>query len=165
MKKIGSCLVVFFLFVLVAGAQAFAHHEGQFLEHVANQFSASEPSAKNFSVSVTRDGRTTPRPGPVFTQGYEEEGTHLPHLFSTPKPITYPRWAMRQGWQGTLILAVEILENGTVGRWQVTRSTGYRLLDKAAVKAVREWRFEPAKKEGKPFVACIQIPVHFTLEE
>lgn len=123
------------------------------------------PPPGHFEITITRDGQTVPQPGPVFTGGTEPKGMSLPYLLSNPRPIPYPRWAVRQGWRGTFILAVEILPTGAVGRWKVMQSTGYRLLDEVATKAVREWRFHPATEEGKPVVSCIQIPVHFKLQD
>ena len=103
-------------------------------------------------------------PGKVFTTGSQEADFELPFLKKSPEPIRYPRWALKQGWQGELVAAVEILPDGAVGRWQVMRSTGHRSLDDAAVKAMRSWRFEPARFHGKPVVSCIQIPVRFKVD-
>ena len=86
-----------------------------------------------------------------------------PFLVSTPKPISYPQWALRQGWEGRLSIAVEVLKDGHVGRMQVMQSTGYRLLDEAATKAVRTWKFHPAMKNGQAIVECVQIPVTFKI--
>lgn len=103
-------------------------------------------------------------PGKVFTTGSQGADFELPFFKKSPKPIRYPRWALKQGWQGKLVVAVEILPDGAVGRWQVMRSTGHRSLDEAAVEAMRSWRFEPAKFRGKPVVSCIQIPVRFRVD-
>jgi protein TonB len=161
MKKFffASCALGLFLFSFVLFGWA---RDGALVEW--SSFTEGKSAPTHFGVTVTSDGKVKPEPGPVFTEGKEAEGTVLPYLRSNPKPIAYPRWAIRQGWEGTLVIAVEILEDGRVGRWQVMESTGYAILDKAAVKAIREWQFEPARKEGRPLVACIQIPVHFRLE-
>lgn len=103
------------------------------------------------------------QPGRIFTTGESAE-FELPFLKQAPQPIRYPRWALKQGWQGELVVAVEILENGSVGRWQIMQATGHRSLDEAAVKAVRTWRFEPGKLRGKPIVSCIQIPIRFRVD-
>ncbi len=118
----------------------------------------------HFEVTITADGKTLPKPGPVFTED-AEEGMALPYLLSAPRPISYPRWAVRQGWEGTFVIAIEVLPTGAVGRWKVMESTGHSLLDEAAIKAVREWRFHPATEQGKAVVSCIQIPVRFKLQD
>lgn len=127
----------------------------------------SEAQASNpFSMTVTGSGRMIPKAGPVSTGGaHYGEGVQLPYLISTPKPIQYPRWAMRQGWQGRFSLAIEILTDGSVGRTKVMQSTGHRLLDRVAASAVRNWKFHPAMKNGQPVVTCIQIPIVFQLEK
>ncbi|MFA7255865.1 MAG: energy transducer TonB [Candidatus Omnitrophota bacterium] len=92
-------------------------------------------------------------------------GEALPTLISMSKPILYPGWARRKGSEGLLIVALEILENGSVGRWQIIRSTGEESLDKAAVKAFLTWKFQPAIKNGRPVKTCIQLPINFELME
>lgn len=91
------------------------------------------------------------------------KGTVLPYLISVPKPIRYPRWARRQGVEGVLVLSLEVLENGGVGRWWIIKSTGNDLLDKNAVEAVRTWKFHPLLQNGQPVKTYIQIPINFEL--
>lgn len=104
-------------------------------------------------------------PGQIFTTGTHPADFVLPSLKEDPVPIRYPRWAVQEGWEGSFVIAVEILPTGEVGRWNITQSTGYPLLDQAATEAVRKWRFHAALEQGKPVVSCIQIPIHFELEE
>ena len=127
---------------------------------------ASEQASNPFSMTVTGSGKMIPKPGPVSTGGaHYAEDVQLPYLISAPKPIQYPRWAMRQGWQGRLEIALEILADGSVGRFSVMKSTGYRLLDEAATEAVRTWRFAPATQDGRFVLTCIEIPVSFQIED
>jgi protein TonB len=71
---------------------------------------------------------------------------------------------MEQGWEGEFVIAVEILENGSVGRTYVMKSTGHKKLDEAATEAVTSWKFHPATRNAKPVVECVQIPVTFQLK-
>lgn len=87
-----------------------------------------------------------------------------PFLREASGPIPYPQWALERNWQGELIVAVEIRRDGTVGRWKIMRSSGYELLDRAAIRAIQKWRFEPARQKSKPVASCIQIPVHFRID-
>ena len=48
---------------------------------------------------------------------------------------------------------------------QAPQSSGYDMLDQAAMKAVRNWRFTPAKRGGEARTAWVDIPVMFTLNE
>ena len=127
----------------------------------------SETQASNpLSLTVTGSGKMIPTAGPVSV-GIAQYGedVQLPYLISAPKPIQYPRWAIRQGWEGRLEIALEILADGSVGRTRVMKSTGRRLLDETAAEAVKTWRFAPAQKDGQFFLTCIEIPVSFRLEE
>lgn len=133
----------------------------------------TEQNSSSFPISATimEDGKliaTAGLPagqaGPVFTEGGDYSGMTLPYLISYSKLVRYPRWAIKQGWQGRFVIAIEVLLNGTVGRYKVMESTGHRLLDRAATEAVRTWKFKPAMKDGKPVVTCIEIPVIFQLE-
>ena len=103
--------------------------------------------------------------GKIFTSGTHAPDFTLPSLKEEPAPIRYPRWAVREGWQGRFVIAVEILTSGEVGRWKVVESTGYPLLDRAATQAIRRWRFHPGMEKGRSLVSCIQIPILFQLEE
>ncbi len=153
----------FILFSLISFSQAQAQ-ENIALEPMQAAVSAAAKDAGSGFI-VTGSDKLIAQPGAVFTRGGNYEGIDLPYLNSTPKPITYPRWAIRQGWEGRITIAVEVLKDGTVGRTQVMQSTGHLILDEAAVKAVKTWRFQPAMKNGQPIVECSQIPVTFKLSD
>lgn len=76
----------------------------------------------------------------------------------------YPAAAREQGWQGTALLKVLVLKNGTVGSLEIKRSSGYSILDRSALKAVKDWKFVPAQKDGQPIEMGVEIPVTFRLE-
>ncbi len=77
----------------------------------------------------------------------------------------YPRLARRRGWQGTVLLAVEVKADGTVGAVSVRTSSTYALLDEAALEAVGQWRFTPGTKDGLPVAMEVLVPVHFVLKQ
>ncbi len=79
-----------------------------------------------------------------------------------PKP-EYPALAQRRGWQGIVLLAVSVLENGKADHVRLYESCGYPLLDKAASKAVRKWLFLPGTKDGIPVKMEVLVPVKFLL--
>lgn len=87
-----------------------------------------------------------------------------PGILSRREPA-YPEQARRAGIEGTVVLRIEILENGRAGEVSVSRSSGSELLDDAAVTAVRRWRFVPAKVRGTgQSIACqTTMPVVFRL--
>jgi protein TonB len=77
----------------------------------------------------------------------------------------YPTIARRRGYEGRVIIQVTVLPNGGVGRATVKRGSGYRVLDKAALKAVQRWRFQPAERNGRPTRATLDVPIVFQLEQ
>lgn len=94
----------------------------------------------------------------------EETVDREPAYSYNPKPA-YPRSARRRGQEGTVLLRVEVLANGRVGEVVVDTSSGYESLDEAAVKAVRKWRFTPARR-GSARVNCwVRVPVEFDLRD
>jgi len=79
------------------------------------------------------------------------------------KPI-YPQEARRKGYEGEVILRVEVLPNGWVGQIEVKRSSRYELLDRSALTAVKRWKFVPAKKGEETIPLWVNIPIKFQLQ-
>lgn len=157
-------LLVFLFQSVLSSPSALAEEKTPSQGVTLDAFPGETRGSLPFEVSLG-DGRwVASRPGKLFTSE-EAPDFVLPMLKEKPTPIRYPRWAVREGWKGTLIVAVEIFITGDVGRWKVMQSTGYPLLDGAATQAVRGWHFHPATKQGKRVVSCIQIPIDFVLEE
>lgn len=70
-----------------------------------------------------------------------------PKILSRVYPV-YPQSAQEAGITGNVILKVQILENGRAGDISVKQSSGNRLFDEAAITAVYQWRFTPAKERN-----------------
>ena len=83
--------------------------------------------------------------------------------YKNRNPPTYPIQAIRQGQQGEVILNITINAAGEVVDVQVEKSSGYRVLDRAAEDAARHWRFNPGVKNGKPIGGVVRVPVNFSL--
>lgn len=81
----------------------------------------------------------------------------------TPKP-DYPERARREGWEGTVLLAVLVDRRGGSKTVEVSRSSGFQLLDRAAVEAVKLWRFHPAHAGETKIASWVKIPVVFRLD-
>lgn len=78
-------------------------------------------------------------------------------------PPRYPVVARQLGWEGTVILRVEVLDSGRAGHIQLAHSSGYDSLDQAAVNAVRQWRFVPARVGGQAVNEWVEVPVAYRL--
>ncbi len=74
---------------------------------------------------------------------------------------TYPEAARQARVSGTVILEVTVDEKGNVTGVRVLR--GNQLLDKAAVDAVRQWKYSPTVLNGEavPVIATVTVNFHF----
>jgi protein TonB len=79
-----------------------------------------------------------------------------------PEP-RYPEVARRRGWQGQVLLRVEVRADGRVGEVIVSKSSGHGILDQAAAGAVQRWRFRPASRGGAAEDSWVELPVKFEL--
>ena len=80
-------------------------------------------------------------------------------------PPSYPASARKAGAQGTTQITATITTSGRVSSPRVTTSSGNRSLDSAALRAVKKWRFAPAKNGlGQPISYQFTIPVSFRLQ-
>ena len=78
---------------------------------------------------------------------------------------TYPKQSRDLGEQGRVILRVFVTPDGAASRVTVKHTSGFGHLDKAALKAVRKWKFVPASNQGKPIGEWCEVPILFRLNE
>lgn len=83
---------------------------------------------------------------------------------NNPRP-SYPMAARRMGWEGRVVLNVEVLAEGSCGDVSVFQSSGHEVLDNAALRTVKGWRFVPASRAGRPITQWFKVPVNFSLKE
>lgn len=84
-------------------------------------------------------------------------------LYHLNPPPAYPAMARRRNYQGIVLLDVLVNRQGRVDKAEIAQSSGYRVLDRSAVKSVRQWRFEPARRFGRPIEMWVQVPIKFEL--
>ena len=94
---------------------------------------------------------------PVNFVAYDD----APVVIGTIAP-EYPEFARRAKQQGTVVLEVEVLRDGSVRNITVKRSIPGGL-DEAAIAAVRKVRFQPGRSSGQPVDCLVIIPVEFKL--
>jgi protein TonB len=81
-----------------------------------------------------------------------------------PRPPVYPRRARELEQQGTVVLHIRLDGQGSIVDVQVQTSSGFALLDEAALAAARNWRFQPPTRDGLPIDGgIVAVPVPFTL--
>ena len=111
-------------------------------------------------------------PGPPMPDGAldgtsTEPGGELPVVQKLKvvdvRPPDYPPRCRRLGIEGTVRIRALVGEDGRVVQALVARTSGDESLDEAAVEAVNEWRFEPARRDGVPVRAWASVPIEFKL--
>jgi TonB family protein len=70
--------------------------------------------------------------------------------------------ARKAKYQGTVLLTIEVGEDGQPHKLQVLRGLGLGL-DEKAIEAVSRWKFRPALRNGRPVRAAATIAVNFRL--
>ena len=93
------------------------------------------------------------------------QGNRTRVRYLEPARPAYPRHAREMGWEGTVLLRMEIRADGTVARLNIQRSSGHRLLDQSAVAAAQAWRFVPETDGGFTMPAIVDVPVRFDLAD
>lgn len=109
------------------------------------------------------DGRGEPLPEKSRVRPWKDEGA-VPRYGDNARPV-YPPLARLRGYQGVVILYVEVLADGRVGQAEIKRSAGHDILDRAALEAVRSWKFEPGRRAGRAVTMSVEVPVRFVLNE
>lgn len=77
----------------------------------------------------------------------------------------YPRRAWELGQEGTVVLRVRVGSGGFAQRVKVHRSSNFKLLDQAALKAVKEWKFKTKQQNVKRQPLWVKVPIRFLLED
>jgi protein TonB len=135
----------------------------------AAPMTASTPRTKPTTVRAERARRTDGR----GAAGNAEGGAAPSAIVTGPRhdaaylnnpPPQYPAAARRQNMQGKVLIYAVISPAGTCARAEVRVTSGHPLLDEAALRAVRSWRFVPASRDGQPVAAGVEIPIVFRLE-
>jgi periplasmic protein TonB len=89
----------------------------------------------------------------------------LPEVVKRVSP-KYPKAARKHGDQGTVYVRALVKKDGTTVQVMVPSGRGVTPeLDKAAVEAVSQWTFVPARSKGEPVAVWVVIPVKFRLQD
>jgi protein TonB len=122
----------------------------------------------------------TPEPTPIATPAPTPKPTPKPEprvqkprpaaAINVPKPVviqntppSYPEIARRNGWEGRVLVRVEVSADGRPLSTSIAKSSGYGVLDQSALRAVKSWRFQPRTVAGIPTAGSVEVPVNFAL--
>lgn len=113
-----------------------------------------------------------PTPAPVEVKSEREANLGAPVVpprvdasrRHNPAPA-YPSVSRRRGEAGTVTLELLVLTDGRVTNVKVKESSGYPLLDRAALNAVKRWRYTPAKRGNQAIEFLYLQPITFELQQ
>ncbi len=77
----------------------------------------------------------------------------------------YPRRAREKGWEGVVLLHLNIDKQGNVVEAAVKESSGHAMLDSQALQTIQHWKFQPAKNGNFPVSAVVNLPIKFDLRQ
>jgi protein TonB len=130
-----------------------------------------EPAAAPSFDAAVEPPETPYDPPPAATEEIPEAGAQkspavqvsVPRYDLNPPPH-YPPVARRRNYHGTVMLDVRVTADGRVAQVRIARSSGYAILDKSAVRSVKEWLFTPARKGGRTVAMWVQVPIRYKLQ-
>jgi protein TonB len=102
---------------------------------------------------------TPPRPD---SQEIVQPSSDADYLHN-PKP-PYPPMSKRLREQGTVIVRALIGDDGVALQAEISQSSGFDRLDRAALATALRWRYVPGKRAGVPTSMWFNLPFTFVLE-
>lgn len=88
---------------------------------------------------------------------------HAKPSLKEPIVVEYPELANKRKKQGVIMLKLGINARGLVENIEILSSTGFKLLDEAAIKAVKAAKFIPAQIDGEAVFSTSEIKFEFKL--
>lgn len=104
-----------------------------------------------------------PSPAPVKDKPLYIAPSFGADYLHNPAP-QYPNMARRKGEQGRVLLKVLVTLNGDAGNVSLVKSSGSTYLDEAAINAVKNWKFIPARSNNEAVSGYVTVPISFSLE-
>ena len=111
------------------------------------------PAPKPVVIPPPQPKPTTEEYVPVTQPTFAQQATHF-----------YPPEAARRHQQGTVVLMLYVNGSGTLDKIEIVKSSGFPLLDAAAIKEMKQSRFEPAMDGAIPIRSRAQASVTYRLE-
>jgi TonB family protein len=109
------------------------------------------------AIAFAQDQHVDPAPPHIYHLG---EGVSMPKATFSPDP-EYTKEAAKKKIEGTVLLSLIVLPDGTSRNVTVTKGLGYGL-DEQAAKAVSTWRFQPGVRRSDGEAVPISITAEVT---
>lgn len=127
-----------------------------------------KPEKKVSSASAVKgDGSSPDQPGESETTFFSRASAEIAGKAGKYQnlPPQYPYQAQQRGWEGVVVLKALIKAEGRPDRVLIAKTSGHRVLDRAALKAVEKWKFVPGRVGNITVSSWIKIPIRFELQE
>ena len=113
---------------------------------------------------ATPTPKPTPKPEPRAAKPKPAAAVNIPKpVVIQNTPPSYPDLARRNAWEGRVLVRVEVSTEGRPISTTIAQSSGFGVLDQAALRAVKSWRFQPRTIAGIPSAGSVEVPVNFSL--
>jgi protein TonB len=120
----------------------------------------AEPQPAPVPPAVVKSIAVAPRP----TAPPSVMASDLGATMISARPPVYPMESRRKHEQGTVVLMLMLDTEGRVADIRVERSSGHDRLDRAALSAVRQWRWSPTVRDGVPVAVRGLVEIPFVLK-
>lgn len=91
------------------------------------------------------------------------QGVVSPRVVKSVPPAYTPE-AMRARIEGQVVMSAVVKDDGTVDEIKIVKSLDSMYgLDEEAVKALKQWKFEPGTLKGKPVAVRVRVEMDFNL--
>lgn len=120
------------------------------------------PAAPVEPVKVAETPKAPPVVEKIAEQKIEPPRFGVSYL-NNPAP-DYPPTSRRLGEEGRVLIKVLVSADGAAENVQIEKTSGSERLDNAAINAVKQWRFIPAKRNNEALSAYVIVPVKFSLD-
>lgn len=131
--------------------------------------SSQAPSAYQAQPAASKAAPPKPAPArPPAAAPATSTSTELPSADAAGlhnKAPVYPLLSRKRKEQGTVWLLILVSKDGVVTELKLKKSSGFPRLDEAAERAVRHWKFRPARRQGEPIDYWYELPVKFSLHQ
>src|SRR5262245_628792 len=124
---------------------------------------AAAPLVSSSNALAGEGSAATPKVDPSSAAGanVEAPGDLQPPVLVKKVAPDYPKAARKAKVQGDVVIKATIDADGNVVSPEVVRSIP--LLDEAALSAVKQWKYKPAIKSGRPVKVELTLTINFKL--
>jgi protein TonB len=128
---------------------------------LARQQPPQPPSLQRLVPAASADAA----PPPLTAPAAEPVATVEPVRCADNEPPHYPASDRQLGHEGRVVLTVRVDARGAVVDVVLAAPCPFPGLNREAMRAVRRWRFEPARRHGQPVAGETRIVIEFRLRD